>query len=122
MTNRALWSIAIRPPETVASGDTKTVQVRTRSRRHAQLVIDILSGIHREVLATPEHDYEFRVYVTPVELVELLTVEAARVNYAKFKPTVREKRLHRLYLKIWWDALYAYSSRKKIMFWTGGKN
>lgn len=117
MLNRAFWSVSAVPREQLDLDSDRTLQVRTRTKLHANLVNAHLVGLgfeRREVNQLVGADYEYRVYVTPAELVAVLAAEVDRVNYTKFKPTVRDEKLHGLYLRLWAAIAYALSTPQKL--------
>lgn len=66
--------------------------------------------------ATPDCDYEFRMYTTAYHFGEWMRDEIGRIDYTKFKPTTERKggggaALHHLYDSIWGVIATFYDSR-----------
>lgn len=96
---------AIRPPDTVPSGDTRTLQVR--SRRAVDL--DILRAVYLpgklgRTLHTPYMDYRYRAYCTPEAFGFAVAQMIVDIDYTKFKPQTdrfRDDALHAFYNRVW---------------------
>ena len=54
-----------------------------------------------KVTRTPDADYLFRAVVKRTEIASALAGEVRRVNYDNFKDSVRNRKLHDAYLRVW---------------------
>lgn len=94
-----------RPADTMAEGETHTIQIRTRRK----IELERLKAFYPEIptgdiVFFPHTDYEYRMYCTPTALGMLLALMAADIDYTKFKPTTEiygESKLHAAYNRIW---------------------
>lgn len=105
MTGFGILMPAIRPPKTIARGDLRTMQIRSRRRQD----LDILRAQYMPTLgatiATPQMDYNFRAYCTPDAFAVAMMKAILDIDYLKFKPTTEDRygdaELHTLYNRIW---------------------
>lgn len=113
MTSFGVLMPSLRPPNTVAEGDTQTLQVRSRRRKDLEILRDEYMGdalgpiLGNEDFPAdhPPMDYNFRAYCTPEAFGTALTKITADIDYEKFKPTTESKykdvELHSVYNSIW---------------------
>jgi hypothetical protein len=113
-TNFGFFSVVCRPPTTVDHGDERTLQVRARTTRHLANLRSWLGDENRPIIQLKCTDYEFRLYVTPDEWVRVLARVTYDINYVNFKNTVKDDKLHDLYLRIWGAVAATYSHRDKF--------
>ncbi len=72
------------------------LKVRARKREHlARLFPDA------QITASSTTDYRYRVFVTKTHFSELLARKAMEIDYGNFKSSVKDRRLHDLYLDFW---------------------
>jgi hypothetical protein len=84
------------------------VLVRARKEKHLKSFLALSADTKkREIITTPQADYIVRAYITRAELANLLALSVQRINYPKFKPSVKEKELHDLYMRFW-SSHYSY--------------
>lgn len=105
MTNFGILMPAALPKELDPEGEL--LQIRSRDRQtlvELKRQISHLENIHH----TPEMDYQYRVYAPRTAFAAWLADYAAAIDYEKFKPTVKNRRLHVLYLDIWQAVWHAY--------------
>lgn len=62
-----------------------------------------------EVIATPNRDYPFRAYMDPQEVILYLGGEIGNIDYAKFKPEVKEPARHNAYMDVW-SVMYTWQT------------
>ena len=112
-----------RPLDTMAEGETHTIQIRARRRleldRLKAFYPDIPTG---EIIFMPNTDYEYRMYCTPTALGMLLALMAADIDYTKFKPETEkfgETKLHNAYNRIWSILYDAFSTNRYLEQDTG---
>ena len=82
------------------------MQVRSRDRKTLVKLRRAMGGDTSRVVATPDMDYEFRLYVHASDFAVTMGEEIMAIDYEKFKPTTLRKgmggeRLHHLYNRIW---------------------
>lgn len=54
-----------------------------------------------EVRRTKGTDYRFRAIVKRKDVAETLCLEVSRITYDNFKDSVKDKKLHDAYLRVW---------------------
>lgn len=113
MTSFGILMPSLRPPNTVAEGDTQTLQVRSRRRKDLEILRDEymkddlgpILGNEDFPADHPPMDYNFRAYCTPEAFGVALTKITADIDFEKFKPTTESKykdaELHSVYNAIW---------------------
>lgn len=100
-TNFGFFSVVRRPEGTVAKGDERALQVRARVKRHLVNLRAWLGDGRREIVELTGTDYEYRLYVTYDEWATITARLTYDIDYVNFKDTVRDEKLHQLYLRIW---------------------
>jgi len=105
-------------PKTLGIWSAWDQQVRARDRK-------VLVKLRRrmlaeqmdvsEIIATPELDYEYRIYVLAEDFGYIVNQMVLEIDYEKFKPVSTQKgrggdRLHSLYNRIWGVVADAYDS------------
>jgi ferredoxin-NADP reductase len=116
MTPYGILMPARRPAETIANDDVKTMQVRARDRRAlVELVKRMSTRIDEnsisEIIATPDMDYNYRIYCEPEAFAQLMKFEIEEIDYEKFKPETLYDDLHTLYNFIWSVVFTHYERR-----------
>lgn len=96
------WDLQVRARERGA-----LTQLKRDARRYGYVV--------GPIIATPQMDYEFRVYVQRGVFAELMMMEILNIRGAKFKPTTEHvggggPDLHHLYNAIWYIVARHYGS------------
>ncbi len=91
------------------------MQVRTRDRRALVEMRKRINAETSKIIATPEMDYEFRVYTNRHSFAAFMYDEVAAIDYTKFKPTTERRggggrKLHDLYDFIWYVVAKHYGS------------
>lgn len=114
LTNTGVLSTTTRPSDAVADGDDRVLQVRARRLTELKEARRLIGDTRRKIHELPGSDYEYRLYVTRAEWVTILTELSARIDYVKFKSTVRDPKLHDLYVRVWAAIAYALSSERKL--------
>lgn len=100
------------------------MQVRARDRKALAKLRKRINGSHAyvmgcsEIFATPEMDYDFRVYVQAADFADVISEDIRAIDYTKFKPTTLRKggggvNLHDLYNRIWFAVYDHYDRRRK---------
>ncbi len=103
---------------TSMNGDARSLQVRARDRRALKYLRDhYMGGELSKIVHTPERDYEYRAYCTPIAFAEAMTAMVLDINYEKFKPQAEKVLgpeaggdLHTLYVRIWHIVAQHYDS------------
>lgn len=105
MTGFGILMPAIRPPKTIARGDLRTMQVRTRRAKDLDIFRAQYCPTLGPTIATPEMDYNYRAYVTPDALALGIQRAVLAIDYLKFKPSTEDRygdsELHDVYNAIW---------------------
>lgn len=105
MSSFGILMPAIRPPKTVARGDDRTLQIRSRRARDLDtLRAEYMKGKLGPTIHTPKMDYNVRAYCTPESFALALAQMAMEIDYLKFKPTTdryEDDELHDCYNGIW---------------------
>jgi hypothetical protein len=107
MTSFGILMPAIRPPKTLKSGDTRTLQIRARRAKDLDILrAKYMPGTLGETIFTPDMDYEYRAYCEPPAFaMAMARMIVEEVDYQKFKPTTEDrygdKELHDAYNAIW---------------------
>lgn len=125
----------IRPPKTVADGDTQTMQVRARRReyldkfkeRWAPTAGPVLTG---EEVTGHRTDYPYRCYISPADMAAAVGAMILATDSEKFKPLVDgpeglddpalRSKLHGVYTACWSRQL-DLSDGTSSYDWTPGK-
>ena len=98
---------AIRRPERVPEGDTRTIQIRARRKVDIERFRDefMAPDTVGEIIATPTFDYNFRAYCTPEDFAAGVAKLMLTIDYEKFKPTAERyegnKSYHDVLNSIW---------------------
>lgn len=116
-TPYGLFMPSIRPPWSVAAGDTKTLQVRARVVAHLQNLKEIMGDDLGEIVLTPTYDYEARVYVEPEKFAAVIAKGITEIDYERFKPTTAryprtDKAYHSMLNGIWSHLFATVSTRE----------
>jgi hypothetical protein len=105
MTPFGILMPALRPAETVESGDDRLLQIRTRRAKELDILREKYLPELGETIATPNMDYNFRAYCTHEQYAEAMRLMILDIDYTKFKPTTedkyKDKELHSVYNSIW---------------------
>lgn len=105
MSSFGILMPAIRPPKTVARGDDRTMQIRTRRAKDLDILrAEYMRGKLGPNIHTPNFDYQFRAYCTPESWALALAQMSMEIDYTKFKPTTdryEDDELHTCYNRIW---------------------
>jgi hypothetical protein len=99
-TNYGFFSIVKVNPLYINDGDNavnEVFTVRTRDVNHLQHGFP-----NKKVFQYPNSDYGYRVYLTVEELNEFLLNEVQQINYANFKNSVKDSKLHKFFSEIWY--------------------
>lgn len=112
-TNFGFFSAVRRPADTIAETDECELQVRARALKHLVLLRNYLGDDERPIQRWAHSDYEFRMYVTYTEWVQLLARITYDIDYDNFKSSVRDDRLHDAYLRIWAVIASAFDHRSR---------
>jgi len=106
LTNFGAFMPALRPPETVPDGDTRTIQIRARRRKDLERLRDHYMGDDLGRTYTVRGaDYQFRADCTPDALARTVALLALEIDYVSFKDTTvtrwRDHQLHDAYMGVW---------------------
>jgi hypothetical protein len=103
---------AIRPPDTVALGDQRSLQIRSRRAMDLdRLRAMYMLGKLGPTLHTPDMDYQYRAYCTPESFAFAVAQMVMGIDYKKFKPETlkfHDNPLHSFYNSVWSDLLAAF--------------
>lgn len=114
MTNKGVLMPSLRPAEHLPEGDDKVYQVRARLRAELEWYREnFLLDQDREIVFMAYTDYEYRIYVTPMELAMSFAEMVTTIDYVKFKPTVLDDALRAAYNAIW-TILYSKFSKNRV--------
>ena len=124
LTSYGAFMPALRPPETVAEGDPRVIQIRARRRKD----LGRLRRLHLPDLgptySVPKSDYEFRANCTREALAEALRRLAMEIDYVSFKDTTVSKwgdeQLHDAYMSVWSALQFRLSRRRRRQPRRGG--
>ncbi len=125
MTSFGILMPAIRPPHTVAKGDDRTMQIRTRRAKDLDILrARYMSGSLGPNIHTPNMDYEYRAYCVPHAFALAMAAMVLDVDYLKFKPTTETKfgdrELHDCYNAIWSTVMNVLSTKRhQWEYWHG---
>ena len=94
------------------------LQVRSRDRATLRKLRKQMQRftVTSDVIATPELDYEYRLYCMRNDFADWTRNAVLNINYEKFKPTTMRKggggrKLHDLYNRIWSVVFASYEPR-----------
>lgn len=76
--------------------DPKVLMVRARAHDH----LTNLFGTHK-IHVTPDNDYRYRVYCDKGTWQNIVDARIQNIDYTNFKNSVKNKKLHDLYLEFW---------------------
>jgi hypothetical protein len=81
----------------------KQVLVRSRKKEHLESFLKLPHWAKKkpEIIETLDADYAYRAFITRTLLAGLLADQVNKIDYPKFKPSVKEKPLHDLYMDFW---------------------
>jgi hypothetical protein len=80
----------------VASDLPDELMVRARNGEHLKNLFP-----DAKVIITPHNDYRFRIFVKKETFAAMVVDRIGEINYTNFKNSVKENRLHDLYLQFW---------------------
>lgn len=117
MTPFGILMPAIRPLHTVAAGDKRTMQIRSRRAKDLDILrARYMLGQLGKTIHTPSFDYEYRAYCVPEDFAAAMAAMVMEINYKKFKPTTEDwyedADLHDCYNSIWATVLRTLSDRR----------
>ena len=98
-TNYGFFSIVKVDPRYSKTGDNsidEVFTVRSRVKSHLEQAFE-----NKKIYQYSNSDYEFRVYLTLIELNEFLLNEINSIDYLNFKNSVKDPILHKFFSNIW---------------------
>lgn len=112
MTSFGIFMPGLRPAHTVAEGDNRLLQIRSRRMRDLEILrAEYLPGLG-DIIKIEHTDYQYRAYCTHEQWADALARLALDIDYVKFKDTTekkyRDKALHNLYNVLWGKILDAF--------------
>jgi hypothetical protein len=118
---------AIRPPHTVAKGDDRTMQIRSRRKQDLDILrAEWMQGTLGRSIHTPGMDYEYRAYCTPAAFALTIAKMIEKIDYLKFKPTTdryEDQDLHSCYNRMWGVVMDELSTKQhRYDYQYSGKN
>lgn len=97
MTSYGILMPALRPADTIAEGDDRTLQVRSRRAKDLDILrVEFMPELG-ETIHTPEFDYNYRAYCTPQQFADAVARQIMEIDYLKFKPTTDRYKDHELH-------------------------
>lgn len=81
----------------VQSDDPEFLMVRARARNHLVAVF----GKCERIIETTHNDYRWRVIVPRHKFAALVADLVVQIDYGNFKSSVKNDKLHNLYLAFW---------------------
>lgn len=97
--------------------DKNKLWARARSRKHLREFIRPL-GRKVEIQETPSGDYRHRVLLPRSAVSKLVAKHVESIDYDNFKKSVKERRLHDMYLGWWFDHFdYQNDERERSLSW-----
>ena len=73
-------------------------RIMVRSRRERDILCLFSDA---EVVHTPDNDYQFRAMIDAEQVGRVIAEEIAAINYRRFKPEVKDRKLHDSYMGCW---------------------
>lgn len=117
LTSYGAFMPALRPPETVAEGDPRVIQIRARRRKDLERLRRLHLPDLGPIYSIPKSDYEFRADCTREALAEALRKLAMEIDYVSFKDTTVSKwgdeQLHDAYMSVWSALQFRLSRRRR---------
>lgn len=114
-TNWGIYEICERHVEFIEPGDPRTMEIRTRDRKHIKELRKRYPGLIGETIALTDGtaDFPYRVFITRADLTGVLAGLVYEIDYVQFKKDAKDPIVHRVLNSMWSTWLNAYPKFSK---------